>query len=167
MPNIPKPELERGNYLVYTNEPDTVIDSAGGGGGGGGDEAAYDVTFVVFPDEEIIEYQTTPFFKIDGVEISGFENMSLDEQFIYTKTYSVKSGSLITTTNVTGFSPFGDLYGCFECKLVGSADMNDATPLAITLPESLAAYFADNYSIDENIPPETIAIVRTMFKESQ
>ena len=33
--NKTKPELERGNYLVYTDEPDTVYDSPGGGGGGG------------------------------------------------------------------------------------------------------------------------------------
>lgn len=45
MANIPKPDLERGNYLVYTDEPDTVIDSTGGGGGGGGVyfDAEYDI----------------------------------------------------------------------------------------------------------------------------
>ena len=32
MPNIPKPELEQGCYIAYSNEPDTVVDNAGGGG---------------------------------------------------------------------------------------------------------------------------------------
>lgn len=42
MPNIPKPDLERGNYLVYTDEPDTVYDNAGGGGGGAAFDLDYD-----------------------------------------------------------------------------------------------------------------------------
>lgn len=31
---IPKPELETGNYIAYTDEPGTVINGSGGGGGG-------------------------------------------------------------------------------------------------------------------------------------
>ena len=36
MPNIPKPELERGNYICYADEPNIIVDNTGGGGGGGG-----------------------------------------------------------------------------------------------------------------------------------
>lgn len=34
--NKTKPELEAGNYLVYTDEPGTVVSPGSGGGGGGG-----------------------------------------------------------------------------------------------------------------------------------
>ena len=33
--NKTKPELEAGNYLVYTDEPGTVVSPGSGGGGGG------------------------------------------------------------------------------------------------------------------------------------
>lgn len=36
MSNIPKPELERGNFIAYADEPNTIVDNSGGGGGGGG-----------------------------------------------------------------------------------------------------------------------------------
>jgi len=36
MASIPKPELERGNYICYADEPNTIVDNAGGGGEGGG-----------------------------------------------------------------------------------------------------------------------------------
>lgn len=35
MSNIPKPDLEHGNYICYADEPDTIVDNSGGGGGGG------------------------------------------------------------------------------------------------------------------------------------
>lgn len=31
MPNVPKPDLERGNYIAYTDESNTIVDNAGGG----------------------------------------------------------------------------------------------------------------------------------------
>lgn len=34
--NKTKPELERGNFIAYADEPNTIVDNAGGGGGGGG-----------------------------------------------------------------------------------------------------------------------------------
>ena len=34
MTNIPKPELEQGCYIAYTDEPNTVVSGSGGGGGG-------------------------------------------------------------------------------------------------------------------------------------
>lgn len=37
---MPKPELERGNYIAYSDEPNTVVSGSGGGGGGGGDGVA-------------------------------------------------------------------------------------------------------------------------------
>jgi len=45
MTNIPKPELERGNYICYADEPNTIVDNAGGGGGdeGGGGGGAVQV----------------------------------------------------------------------------------------------------------------------------
>ena len=39
MANMPKPELEQGNYIAYADEPGTVISGSGGGGGGGGGAA--------------------------------------------------------------------------------------------------------------------------------
>lgn len=39
--NKTKPELERGNFIAYADEPNTIVDSAGGGGGGGGGGAAF------------------------------------------------------------------------------------------------------------------------------
>lgn len=33
MSNIPKPELERGNFIAYTDEPNTIVSGSGGGGG--------------------------------------------------------------------------------------------------------------------------------------
>lgn len=35
MTNVPKPNLEQGNYICYADEPDTIVDNSGGGGGGG------------------------------------------------------------------------------------------------------------------------------------
>ena len=163
--NKTKPELEAGNFIAYADEPNTVVSGSGGGGGGGGGDA-YDVMFVVLPDDDVTNYQTTPFFKIDDVEISGFESMPADDLIIYAKTYSVNADSLITITNVTGFSPLGELYGCFECKLVGDIVLDNVQSLAFTMPENAAVYYAENNTIDENIPPNTVAIVRTMYKES-
>ena len=33
--NKTKPELERGNFIAYADDPNTIVDNAGGGGGGG------------------------------------------------------------------------------------------------------------------------------------
>lgn len=46
MATIPKPELERGNYICYADEPGAIVSPGSGGGGGGGVavfEANYDV----------------------------------------------------------------------------------------------------------------------------
>lgn len=37
---MPKPELERGNFIAYTDEPNTIVDNAGGGG-----VAPFEITF--------------------------------------------------------------------------------------------------------------------------
>lgn len=81
----PKPELEEGNYIAYTNEPDTVVD-AGSGGGGGGEGAGGNTgkcSFTIVVDSKTVD--PTVFdnlIKLNGELLSGFENRtSPDHEF--------------------------------------------------------------------------------------
>lgn len=70
-----KPELEEDNFIVYTNEPDTVVDSADIGGGG--QFEPYDLKIAFTAAEGAAEVTTPEDFngavKVNGVGVTRFE----------------------------------------------------------------------------------------------
>lgn len=71
----PKPELEEGNYIAYTDEPDTVVDAGSGGGGGEGGAgdffSEYPATVVFAPGEGAsISEASLPNFA-EGLSVNG------------------------------------------------------------------------------------------------
>lgn len=81
----PKPELEEGNYIAYTNEPDTVVDSAGSGGGGegGGQFEPYNLKIAFTAVQGAAEVTTPEDFNgivtVNGVGVTGFEIETLGD----------------------------------------------------------------------------------------
>lgn len=72
----PKPELEEGSYIAYTNEPDTVMDAGSGGGGGEGEAYNIEIIFSTAPggsSETINPGDFDGAVKINGVEVTGFK----------------------------------------------------------------------------------------------
>lgn len=152
MPNIPKPELERGNYICYADEPDTIFDNAGGGGGGGGDDGSYEMDFIVtLSAGTFSDYATIPFFKIDGEEITGFEDVTEpDEQSVYKKTVTVKPGSVIEyNDDITGHSLAG-FTGCYGVQIMGTIAYDDFPPAwAVIADKKIAELYAAYMYMDE------------------
>lgn len=70
-----KPELEEGNFIVYTNEPDTFVDSAdiGGGGGEGGEEYAVKIVFKNLNGAVTLSDFDKPPVTVNGVSIELVE----------------------------------------------------------------------------------------------
>lgn len=160
MPNIPKPDLERGNYLVYTNEPDTVVDSPGSGGGGSGE--SYDVDFIVtLTAGTLADYATIPFFTIDGEEITGFEDLTEpDRQSIYKKTVTVKPGSVVEPNyEITGYV-LDNFSGCYGVQIMGSVNIDDFLPAwAVIADKKIAELYAayvpsDDLFIESDYSPQ-------------
>ena len=69
-----KSELEEGNYIVYTDEPDTIVDAGSGGGGGNLGKC----TFTIIIDS--VDLAPTSFdnkIKLNDELLSGFESRSV------------------------------------------------------------------------------------------
>ena len=127
MPNIPKPELERGNficyankpgvvvgegdgdYIAYANEPGTIADGGGGGGGGGGD----------FNVGELVAYTESnnmfglAFLKYGDVVLYDGD---LDAPYSSTHSFSVAMGltivmRLLDSASLEGYELVGVFYG--------------------------------------------------------
>ena len=148
MPNIPKPDLERGNYLCYTDEPDTIVDNSGGGGGG----EPYEMNFVVILTSGYLsDYATIPFFTIDGEEITGFEDLTEpDNPSVYRKTVMVTPGSIVNANEeITGYD-INDFSGCYGVQIMGNLNYDDFPPaFAVIADKKIAETYAEYVDMDE------------------
>lgn len=111
MPNIPKPELEAGNYIAYADEPNTIVSGSGGGGGGG---ESYDVMLVAaLTTGNVSEYATFPFFSVNGEPVTGFtEESEPDRPYRYTKTVTVSQDDIFACGKIEGYT-IDDMAGTF------------------------------------------------------
>lgn len=82
MANMPKPELEAGNFIAYTDEPNTVISGSGGGGGIAvfnievDENGVYNPTFTYNEVKEAVISGKTPFTKAvftDSTGVTSYE----------------------------------------------------------------------------------------------
>lgn len=95
---MPKPELEQGNYLVYTDEPDTVYDNAGGGGGGGAAFDEYQIAVHLYCGDDSSFEDIEPFkdecILYNGEPLTGFTMNS--DVGAFEKLLNVKALDVIT-----------------------------------------------------------------------
>lgn len=140
--NKTKPELEAGNYIAYTDEPDTIV-SAGGGGG-----ESYDVKLIsVLTSGQVSEYTTFAFFSINGEPVTGFaEKVEPDNPYWYEKTVTVSQGDIFALGEIEGYI-VDNLEGAYTLP-IPSGEVN-------TFPsKKVAEYFAQ---ISEMEIPTVIA----------
>lgn len=76
--NKTKPELEAGNYIAYTDEPNAVVSGSGGGGGGIAvfnievdENGVYNPTFTYNEVKEAVISGKTPFTKAVFTDPTG------------------------------------------------------------------------------------------------
>ena len=83
MTNVPKPDLERGAYIVYTDEPGEVLSPGSAGGGG-----------AVYLELETDHSQTPPY--IPKFTYNDVKNNLLAGKFVYTRSiYSFEGQNFI------------------------------------------------------------------------
>lgn len=111
MPNIPKPDLERGNYLCYTDEPNTIVDNSGGG-------ESYEVMLVTeLTSGNVSEYASFPFFSVNGEPVTGFaEEVEPDQPYRYAKTVTVSQDDIFAFGEIEGYI-VDDMAGTFTCPI--------------------------------------------------
>lgn len=92
MPNIPKPELERGNYITYSDEPGTIYEpDSGDGGGEGGSLACFELEY---DSSQLVPYVPTFTYNEvkNAVENGGFaflRSTNQTEGFDHIETFPV------------------------------------------------------------------------------
>ena len=107
MPNITKPELERGNFIAYSDEPNTIVDNAGGGGGGGEDlilELSYDADLEYYVLDTVITYN-----EVKAAFDAG-------KKIYYVAAYETETGAEETIGILRGFNlieQYGEVTNCF------------------------------------------------------
>ena len=162
-----KPELEEGNFIVYTNEPDTVVDSADIGGGGSGasdvfEEYPFRVVFAPFEGITISE-SDLPYFE-EGLTVNGeyIAPKYDDEDGTIVYEFTAKALDLIDITgvglrnnwSVDDFDtlPYGLIYATF-----GPLPVTDSVPFYYAPPKAVIdLYKSEEQTFDG---AELIAIV--------
>ena len=92
MTNVPKPDLERGAYIVYTDEPGEVLSPGSAGGGG-----------AVYLELDFDSSQTPPY--IPKFTYNDVMDNLLAGKFVYTRSVFSASGN-----NVVEVSPVQTAY---------------------------------------------------------
>ena len=165
MPNIPKPELERGNYICYAYEPNTIVDNSGGGGDeGGGDEGGGDEGGGVAFDEYQIAVQLycgaessfediEPFKDVcilyNGEPLTGF-TMNTDVG-AFEKILTVKALDVITglPNGVPGLGPVELSEGDYNwCLKFAPAELGVGKPVVMLASKS----WVNSFTIESDIP---------------
>lgn len=116
--NKTKPELEAGNYIAYTDEPNTVVDNAGGGGG-----------VVVYLDAEYDVESDTPSY-IAKFSYNDVKNSVEAGNFVCLRTVYTDPGSgtgIFEMRPVSGMQEESDPvgYSVFAERLIFTADAPD------------------------------------------
>ena len=152
MPNIPKPELERGNYICYAGEPDTIVDNSGGGGDeGGGDE--YQIAVQLYCGAESSFEDIEPFKDVcilyNGEPLTGF-TMNTDVG-AFEKILTVKALDVITglPNGVPGLGPVELSEGDYNwCLKFAPAELGVGKP-AVMLASKI---WVDSFTTESDIP---------------
>ena len=115
MANMPKSELERGSFIAYADEPNTVVSGSGGGGGA-----------VYLEAEYIVESETyIPKFSYNDVKNAVEAGKIVCIRSAYT---NISAGSnLIETHPVNTIAAYSDPveYAVFADRLKFTADAPD------------------------------------------
>ena len=137
MAYMTKPELEEGNYIAYTDEPDTVVDAGSGGGGGGGTGEPYTMQLGILSNAEIPNFASYPFYEMNGNAITGFALEPAESGYSYVKEVKVNGGELIAPNIPSNYRTISTT-GCFVSITYGQEDITDA-PALMLVPNSYCA----------------------------
>lgn len=153
MTNIPKPDLERGNFIAYADEPGTIVDNAGGGGGGGGGAAfeEYQIAVHLYCGLDSSFEDIEPFkdecILYNGEPITGF-TMNTDVG-AFEKILNVKSLDVITGLpfGVPGLGAVTLSDGDYDwCLSIVNPEIGKP---AVMIPSK---YWADSFTAETDIP---------------
>lgn len=136
MPNIPKPELERGNFICYADKPDTIVDNSGGGGGDEGGGVAFDeyqIAVHLYCGEDESFEDIEPFkdkcIKYNGEYLTGFtmnSDVGAFEKIINVKALDVLMGVSSGEPGLGIVDISGDYYDWAMNVCTYSADASQA-----------------------------------------